>query len=247
MISIPRSATPATLGYKPHPALLGPIGYADRLARAIGPNCEIVVHDLRHPEKSLVHIAGNVTGRSIGAPVTNVVLEALRAYGDDAPDLFNYRTQAPNGRVLRSSTLFIRSSGRIVGVLCINLDMTPLEDARVALDQSLNYEIADTSERFGNTVEDVLDNLFDAVLRDGGVRPSNMTPDDRLRAVAALEERGVFLIRGGVDRVARELRVSKFTVYNYLQQVRAARTLEANSANRLNDGRNARDRSGGAI
>ena len=240
-------AAPSNPTFKPHPALLEPMQYADRLVRAIGPHCEIVVHDLRHPEKSLVHIAGSVTGRSIGAPVTNVVLEALREYGDEAPDLFNYRTTAPNGHVLRSSTLFIRSSGRIVGVFCINLDMTPLEDVRAALDQALHYEIEDAGERFGSTVEDVLDNLFDAVLRDGGVRPPNMTPDDRLRAVAALEERGVFLIKGGVDRVARELRVSKFTVYNYLQQVRAARTLEGNGAGHSTNGRVNAGRSGQAM
>lgn len=235
MVETPTSPEPGRLDYKAHPALLGPIRYADGLARAIGPNCEVVVHDLRHPEKSLIHVAGNVTNRSIGAPVTNIVLQSIRKYGDDAPDLFNYRTQSPNGRVLRSSTLFIRSSGRIVGALCVNLDMTPFEDARAALEETLSYESSDGEERFDNSVSEVLDDQLAAVLDRRRVRRHDMTPADRLRVVAALEERGVFLIRGGVEEVASRLHVSKFTVYGYLKQVRALRVLEADRANNGRD------------
>lgn len=228
--SNPKQPGPNQLGYKPHPVLLGPIRYADGLARAVGPNCEVVVHDLRHPEKSLIHVAGNVTSRSIGAPVTNIVLESIRKFGDDAPDLFNYRTQGPNGHVLRSSTLFIRSSGRIIGALCINLDMTVFEYARTALDETLSYESSDREERFGNTVKEVLDDLLAAVLDGQRVRPLHMTPEDRLRFVAALEDRGVFQIRGSVEEVAGRLNVSKFTVYGYLKQVRTLRLFEADRA-----------------
>ena len=216
------------IDYTPHPSVIGLAGLVDRLARAIGPDCEIVLHDLGHPHNSLVHIAGSLTNRVPGAPITNIVLEALRDWGDQVPDLFNYRSQAPNGHALRSSTLFIRDEDRVVGALCVNLDVTAYEEVARLTDRALSYEERDPepAERFGNTVADVLDDLLAAVFRETGVRPGRMSSEERLSVVAGLEERGVFLIKGAVELVARRLSVSKFTVYSYLQQIRADRTLQ---------------------
>jgi len=63
---------PLDIPYTPHPALMTYVPFVDGLARAMGPDCEIVLHDLGHPSNSLIHIAGSVTGRSRGAPVTNL-------------------------------------------------------------------------------------------------------------------------------------------------------------------------------
>lgn len=44
-------------------------------------------------------------------------------------------------------------------------------------------------------------------------------PEQRLRIIAALDQAGVFRMRGGVPAVARELGISRYTVYNWLQKV----------------------------
>ena len=217
--------------YTPHPALMRYVPLVDGLARAIGPECEIVLHDLRHPSNSLIHIAGSVTGRSLGAPVTNIVLEALRESGDEAPDLFNYKSTAPNGHTLRSSTLFVRDSGRIIGALCVNVDVSLYEDLGLVAARALAFEQTTPGpvERFANTVGDVLDDLLATVILETGLQPSRMSAEDRVHLVAGLEERGVFLIKGAVELTAKRLNVSKFTVYGYLQQIRATKSLEVPS------------------
>lgn len=49
------------------------------IAKALGPNCEVVLHDLYDVEHSLVAIENNhITGRKIGDPSTNLGLEVLR-------------------------------------------------------------------------------------------------------------------------------------------------------------------------
>ena len=216
------------ISYTPHPALTRYIPLVEGLARAFGPDCEIVLHDLRHPSNSLIHIAGCLTGRTPGAPVTNVVLEALRASGDAAPDLFNYRTTAPNGRPLRSSTLFIRDAGRVVGALCVNVDVSLYEDLQLVAAKALATEEATPApvERFGNTIGDVLDDILATIVLETGVQPLRMSAEERTRVVADLEERGVFLIKGAIELTAKRLGVSKFTVYGYLQQIRATKALE---------------------
>ena len=55
--------------------------FADGLARQFGPDCEIVIHDLKKHdmEHSIVYIVnGNITNRRVGDGPSKVVLEALK-------------------------------------------------------------------------------------------------------------------------------------------------------------------------
>jgi len=107
------------------PELAALIPIAKGIASTIGKNCEVVIHNLETPESSVSFIAGNVTSRSLGAPATNLVLETLRSTGDASEDLICYKTVAKDGLTLKSSTMFIRDSyGKIIGCLCINIDLT---------------------------------------------------------------------------------------------------------------------------
>ena len=38
-----------------------------------------------------------------------------------------------------------------------------------------------------------------------------------------MDSRGVFLVKGAIDRVAEKLQISKVTVYSYLDEVRGKR------------------------
>ncbi len=211
----------AELGYRPHPALVRLMPIADALAHALGPRYEIALHDLRHPERSLCHLAGSVTGRSVGAPATSAVLEALEAAGDDVEDVYRYRTVAA-GKVIRSSTIFIRDGHRVIGALGVNTDLTALGRLRDEIDRLMEGpEAGPREEVFGNSVGDLVDTLLGQAL--AGAVVLGMSPDERLRVVAALQERGVFHAKGSVERVAEELGVSRFTVYGYLRRLRRAR------------------------
>ncbi|MEA1962196.1 MAG: PAS domain-containing protein [Bacillota bacterium] len=50
-----------------------------------------MVHDLCKPETSIIYVAGNVTNRKIGGPVTNFVLEKLRNHSNSCEDLIGYK------------------------------------------------------------------------------------------------------------------------------------------------------------
>ncbi|MCP4606219.1 MAG: hypothetical protein GY847_37870 [Proteobacteria bacterium] len=47
-----------------------------------------------------------------------------------------------------------------------------------------------------------------------------MGKEEKLRVIRHLDEHGVFLLRGSIEDVARELQISRFTVYNYLDEIR---------------------------
>ena len=90
----------------------------------LGEYSEFILHDLSMPESSVTAVCGNVTERHIGAPTTNLVMETLRKYGDQAEDILCYPSTTKDGRQLKSMTTFIREQGKIVGCLCCNVDLT---------------------------------------------------------------------------------------------------------------------------
>jgi hypothetical protein len=55
-----------------------------------------------------------------------------------------------------------------------------------------------------------------------GAPLSDLSLDEKHRAVRMLEDRGAFTVRKGVEQVADALGVSRFTIYNYLNAARAA-------------------------
>jgi hypothetical protein len=68
----------------------------------------------------------------------------------------------------------------------------------------------------GRELHGALDRAIDTVERDVGSELADMTREQKQAAVRTLDEQGIFLLRGAVDRVARSMGVSRVTLYNYL-------------------------------
>ncbi|ERS47067.1 MULTISPECIES: transcriptional regulator [Corynebacterium] len=125
------------------------------LGKAMGPNTEIVLHDLDVPDKSIMAIAnGHISGRQLGGPVTDFALWFMKQ-GDAAaiPMMTGYRAVNAEGKICRSSSYFIRDdSGHMRGMLCINVDVSELvhiRDAAAALIGKADDPAFDKSKAFG--------------------------------------------------------------------------------------------------
>ncbi len=64
-----------------------------------------------------------------------------------------------------------------------------------------------------------LDRLIDAVEREMSCRLSDMSREQKQRAIRLLDERGAFTLRRAVEDVADAMAVSRITVYNYLNAI----------------------------
>src|SRR5699024_2901322 len=97
------------------------------------------------------------TGRKVGDTGTNIGLEVLRGRGDNS-DKHNYVTQTKDGRILRSTTMYIRNSKNIpIGCICINFDITELMMAKNTINSlTETEEETNVKEVFVNNVQDVL-------------------------------------------------------------------------------------------
>jgi predicted transcriptional regulator YheO len=203
--------------------LLGPVLKA--IAAAVGPHCEVVLHDLssREMDRTIAAIEnGHVTGRVVGGPSTNLGLELLRREAEDH-DEFGYRARTRDGRELRCSSVYFRDNeDRVVAALCINVDMTPLHAARAALDEAIKGADGPVrDEVFADDITAVLDNLIESAIAATGKSVALMDREDKIEVVRFLDAKGAFFVKRAADRVARRLTISRVTAYNYLEQVRS--------------------------
>lgn len=196
---------------------------ADMMVNMFGSKCEVAVHDFSDLQHSLIHIAGNVTSRKIGSPITDLVLNELRKEHKDIKDIPSYRTQSTEGHIMKSTTVFLRNEqDEIIGALCTNYDISLLMEMNGEIDEFINLgEEKQPSETFFTSVQEVIHEMVDQVLDQFKKAPAQMTMEEKIESVAQLDDKGAFLIKGSTDYIAKALGVSKFTVYNYLNKIRS--------------------------
>ena len=184
------------------------------LAAALGPGTEVVLHDLGALPNSIIAIAGELTGRKVGGPMTDLLLGLVRR--GTTQDLAGYETYAPDGRVIHSSTVFLRDAeGVAVGCLCVNRDLGP---SRGGSEPAVS--VGSAVEAFPGDVDTLQRLLVDRAVAGVGVPVELMKKAHKAEVVRVLDEAGLFLIRDSVDYLARVLRVTRYTIYNYLNEVR---------------------------
>lgn len=202
---------------------------AHGLAAQFGSNCEIVIHDLESNdvEHSIVAIEnGYISGRKLGDGPSHIVLESLQNGAKHTQDKLAYLTKTKGGKILKSSTIYIRNAkGKIVGILSINYDITILLAMQTHIQGLTATTPNDSDESAPETVSmnvtDLLDELIDQAFRRIGKPAAVMTKDDKVEFIRLLNDAGAFLITKSGQRVCQILCISKFTLYSYLNEIKA--------------------------
>lgn len=210
-----------------HPILKSMIPLVEGIANTFGKNCEVILHDIRYPQSSIIAIAnGHISGRTIGSPMSEYGLATLRRGQFDKP-LINYSKKTKDGKLLKSTSLFIKDEEeRLIGFLCINYDISELTIAKNIISDITNIVDTidfseDSEESYGSTVNEMLSGIVNKILESVGKPVVFITKEEKVSIVQLLDEKGIFLIKGAVDYVAKTLCVSRYTVYNYLDEIRA--------------------------
>ncbi|WP_042543920.1 helix-turn-helix transcriptional regulator [Leucobacter komagatae] len=213
----------------------------EQLGRALPRSYELVLHDLSKLPNSIVAISGEVTTRTVGDPATDLLLK--QAATGNFESRLDYETGLADGRRLRSSTMIIEDvSGRPVAALCMNADVSVWEEFRSIAHQlvSMNaspgvatgiaaaevepanrehMEPGRGHETFVHDVDELATILIGAAIRNVGIPTTLMHKNHKVEVVRDLKARGLFLLKDAVQLIADELNVTRFTIYNYLNQI----------------------------
>lgn len=197
------------------------------IAAEFGSQCEIVLHDWsKEYDKTIVAIEnGHVSGRKIGDGGSNLGLEVMRGTSDGSNQL-NYLTQLSDGRMLRSSSLYLEDAqGKKIGALCINHDITDFIRMQNKLSEITMMPNgapggnAQTREFITTDVNDLLDYLLQESIRQVGKSPAFMSKEEKKQVISQLDKKGALLITKSGPKICQVLGISKFTLYNYLEEI----------------------------
>lgn len=108
------------------------------------------------------------------------------------------------------------------GVILIEIDARAISAAdRVLHDLASSFELMPTPLGALTHLDDAITHLVAQAEASVGKRLDEMTRSEKQLLVRFLDERGAFSLRKSVEQVAAMLGVSRFTVYNYLDSIRA--------------------------
>ncbi len=206
------------------------------LGEVLGPDYEIVLHEIGAESRIIAIANSHVSGREVGAPPTDKALQLIRdgAYRDNDWQL-NYLGISKNGSALRSSTFFIKDGrGKLIGLFCINfdgsryrelsrqilllvhpdsfVDRLPSPEPRPASDEGSGTN----AEHFPNSAEDIVAEAIRQATENASVPVDRMTPQEKIDIVDRLNQSGIFIVKGAVSNVAQAIGCSEATVYRYL-------------------------------
>ena len=206
-----------------HPILKAYIPVANIISQTFGRSCEAAIHDLTQPESSVVYVAnGTVTGRKEGQSFNHLIPQVLlsKKFKDDCT--VNYTFETEDGKKIKSSSALIRNlEGEVVGMLCINYDLTISyliqEELASFLPQTFS-EHPVVEEALEQDVLTIVDELIDNII---GVKDiGSLKRKQNLEIIRFMDEKGIFLVKGAIDKVAASMGLSKVTIYSYLDDVR---------------------------
>lgn len=201
------------------------LDFLKRLAKGIsaqfGRNCEVVIHDISSGlvDYPIVFIEnGHVTHRTTSTSASRVVLNALKQVPDSLEDELNYITKTHDGKILKSSTIYIRDDeNKPIGIFSINYDITELTIAKNCIDSLISHkEDIEDANKIPQNVNQLLDDLLEESVKKIGKPVALMSKEEKIQAIQFLNDAGAFLITKAGDKTANFFGISKYSIYNYI-------------------------------
>ena len=194
----------------------------DLLENHFDKSCEFVLHNNTNAyDETIIDIRNShVTGRKIGDGGGKWGLEVM---SNDEIDSVRYNKimVTDQGKVIRNSSIFFcDESGKKTHSLCINQDISEIVKAQNVLANIAKYDVDNDSDKFISDVSSLLDILIEECKKINQKKPELMNKEEKLEIVRFLNSKGAFLITKSGDKICEYLKISKFTLYNYLEIIK---------------------------
>lgn len=198
---------------------------ADAIAMLFQPYAEVVIHDII--KDIIVHIANPYSKRRVGDSSYLGLDGDESDFGLEKNVLGPYEKEGEDGQRIRSITAVLRNNeAQPIGILCINLDFSPLETAFESAFEVLNGLIRPTEieARPENIFREEWRELIKLEIRafrlEKGLTQDSMNAKERRELMRRLDQKRLFYARKSVEQVASYLMISRATAYKDLNEIR---------------------------
>lgn len=204
------------------------INFLEGLQELLGKNCEIIVHDFRKGfENSIVYeLNAELSNRTIGGKPRGAL---IMNYGKDITPLKMSKVlfyKGQNGQVFKScSTLLADKDNTVIGSICVNIEVSQMIGLNSLFNDflepaSVKNELPDNTAIMAQNVDDVLQYYINMCENGAGTSLSLMNKEQKINALQFLDSKGVFKISKANVLLCELFQISKYTLYNYLDEAR---------------------------
>lgn len=201
------------------------------LGEVLGYDTEIVLHDIGENSNNIHTIVnGHISNRNVGAPLTDLALKFIinREY-EKRNYVCNYSGKSKDNNTIISSTFFIKDeNNNLSGLICINQDKNKylniskeiLKLGKIIHDnEEINLNVHNYTENFSNSISEMVTNILNEFTRENKILPEKMNRNKKLKIIDILNQKGVFMLKGAVHEVAKQLHSSEASIYRYIGEV----------------------------
>lgn len=172
--------------------------------------------DIRH---------GEITGRKIGDTGDILGLQVLRGANNNfEKNQYQNVSFTKDGRIIRASSVFFKDlNGKHTMCIGINEDITNYTHFAQFLQDKIQLSLdADTNGSYGRgNVNEMLNYLMDEAQLAIGKNTALISKDEKIKYIHFLDDHGAFLITKAGQKICKELDISKYTLYHYLDIARS--------------------------
>ncbi|MCG8482497.1 MAG: PAS domain-containing protein [Clostridia bacterium] len=200
--------------------------FADFLSEVYGESCEIVLHEITEEGSSIVAIKnGHISNRTVGAEKDDIFIRKIGTFkgGKYATNMYHKTAQ---GGDMKSSSFFIKdSAGELIGILCVNVELTSMIALNKLTEKFLSgflncslediYKVDEEEE----TIEEYTYRTIKKIINLSEIPVERMNMEEKIDILRLLKDKGVFRIKGVVREVAKHLDVSETSIYRYLREI----------------------------
>lgn len=208
------------------------IRFLEGLQKFLGENSEVIIHDYRkgYDHTIVYQFNASLTGRDIGGSPKGGMITQLGKDIEPVKDSIQSFSSGPKDHFFKSfMTLVPDEDGKIIGSVCVNLDVSDLLNAQKALQAFVQYPMSqhspvnDMDALATKNVDDILQYYIEQAERLVGKPTGMMSKDEKVKALDYLDQKGVFKISKASVLLCEIFQVSKYTLYNYLEEARSGR------------------------
>ncbi|NLK35543.1 MAG: hypothetical protein GX301_08925 [Gracilibacteraceae bacterium] len=135
----------------------------------------------------------------------------------------NKQEMSYTGRSIKSNTYYIKdSTGVLIGILCINFDITAAQNAVKSLEEFMGTTKSSGFENDKNTsgsIKDFTIKIIEDIIRNSKIPTNRMTTKEKIEILKLLKQKEVFRIKAATRIVAKYLNSSETSIYRYLKEL----------------------------
>lgn len=195
---------------------------AEAIAQLFHPHVEVVLHDIERD--SIAYIANPYSDRTSGdASLLGPFESDSQGFPFGADVEGPYENAGNRGQRIRSISAALKDSdGKVVGIMCTNVDFSKMEASLEILETFLRPVNLEAPPRvlFQNDWKDNIKLEIRTFLIDHDINFDQIDAPHRKKLIKRLEEKRLFYARKSVEQLATILGVSRATVYKDLKIIR---------------------------